>query len=171
MSKNTQFIVLFSVVVIGAVLFAEYFIYTGTLSFTKPSQEPYKPPTNTPPAVTLPAPVKKALDFYKSKNSLEEERKHDTLVRSIAVASPVLTISQCIPNPTVLKVRLQDSITIKNDDAIIHTLARPLFLSLQIPPGSTKSFPVKDILKKEGVYQYACDNGPGLAGIFVVTAE
>lgn len=172
MSKNVQIVILFSAVAIIAVVLVKYFVYYDTDTRVSPSSESAQESSNAPSAPIVPAGLaKEAIDFYYSKASPEEKKKHDTLIESIAVAAPLLVISDCVPNPTVLKVGIEDSIIIKNNDTSTRTLARPLSLSLQVPPGSTKSFPVKDNLKKAGIYQYSCDGGPRIAGIFLVTEE
>ena len=90
------------------------------------------------------------------------------MARDLAVKTTRITLADCIPNPLVIQVRLQDKITIKNNDAVDHVIRRAFLPLVQISAHSTKSASVKDMFKETGIFGYSCSGAAGISGVVLV---
>ena len=172
MRRKTQSAIFHYSIVIIAVMLIGYLIYMAVSSSR--SVQPDKGYYDQEETSSMPSggdisldPLKRALDFPKPGSSTEEKEKHDALIRDVAVRSSRITISNCVSDPVVIRVALQDTIDIKNNDAVDRTMRHGFTSLVQIRAGSVKSIHVKDIFKGEGIFSYACGGGP-ISGIIVI---
>ena len=108
---------------------------------------------------------------FPGENATDEERqKHGDLVVAAAVNVNILDISGCTPNPLVIEVGLGESIEIKNDDPIAHTLYHG-GISITIPARGTRGIVLSDFFGKkgDGIAGYGCDDRS--AGIFYTNSR
>ena len=160
MNKTTQITV---GIIILAVAALGYFIFMqqpDQNTATTTSLSPVSAPSSDRAAVLV---------FPHAGSSLEEQAKHDQLVKNLAQDAGYLSINACKPNPLVMHVSLKNDFVIKNDDATEHSLTLG-FETIRIP--SHGSLPVKPSQLFHGAagnHGYRCDSATSLAGVFQVT--
>lgn len=97
----------------------------------------------------------------------EEKQQHFELVLRIAKEADYLDISQCIPSPVVFKVKNDERFTVKNPDAVEHTIGLDPDHIFSVPAQSTKTI-VADFGHGAGLYGYGCDASTKAVGLFLV---
>ena len=99
----------------------------------------------------------------------EEKQSHFELVQKIAKEAQHLDITKCkVANPVVLKVKLGEPITVKNQDSVDHAIVFDADNIFSIPANTTMDIK-PDFQFGSGTYGYGCDQTPHTVGIFLVT--
>ena len=99
----------------------------------------------------------------------EEKQRHAELIRSLAQTSQVLLITKdCAISTVVLKIGLGESVAVRNEDSLSHTLYHEIAeFSVTIPAGQERTI-IANFPVGRGDYGYACDDKSGIVGIFHV---
>ena len=102
-----------------------------------------------------------------SPDAPEEERQaHFELAKSVAQDAEYLDITGCVGSPLVLKVKGNEPISVRNDDAVEHSIGFNNAL-YPISAGGTTEVAF-DFHSGPGLYGYGCDTSQGAAGMFLV---
>lgn len=163
------FVVLFAGLAVGFVLGR----FMSQPQAPPPTQPSVPTTTSTQPA-TPSAPVSPTdpLEVFNTPPqdaSPEEIQRYTELVRSLAEDVDSVEIKGCTPTPLVLRVRHGESVVVKNQDAVDHSLLHGETV-VSLPASSTTSIIPSDFGKVgagEGIIGYACDE-PTAVGIFYV---
>ena len=107
-------------------------------------------------------------NFPSPEASDEVKRAHAEAVNTLAVESDVLDITGCSPEPLVLLLTEDQSITIRNDDPTSHTIT---FGVSQVVPANSSEEVVLDFVQGPGYYGYGCDDSGGVVGMFLVVGS
>lgn len=121
-----------------------------------------------PPDAKASLSVKDLLGSNPGSGASEEDiREYSVKVSSVAVQSGVLNVKNCEPSPSVMHLKLKQSVTIENTDSVAHRIYHASGIDLSIPPRSNKTYTLK--FPNPGIFGYACDGK--LPGIFFVTPD
>lgn len=96
-----------------------------------------------------------------------EKDKHDALAEKLSKESDTLDITNCRSNPLVLRARINQNLTVKNEENLDRKLIFDDDHQYPIPKNSTTTLKV-DFGKGVGLYGYVCE-GVGLTGFILVT--
>lgn len=108
---------------------------------------------------------KKVLDFESVKSD-EEKRAQMALAQKLAKQEDNLEISGCSGNPVVIKVKLGQNLTLKNNDKVKHNFIVNNNHQYEVAAESVKSI-IADFQKGPGLYGYRCDSF-GTSGVILV---
>ena len=155
MLKTFLIVILALVIIIPAAFFAYKFLISKNTSIPQTIQNLSKKS-----GLTL-AETYVLSNILKTKTEQELNEFH-IAVRSAAVYAEALDITNCSPTPVVLNLGEKKSITVKNNDELIHTLV--LYDNkYQIPAKGSLDVPIK--IKEGAVYPYSCDGNISVAGV------
>lgn len=97
----------------------------------------------------------------------EVKRAYYDLMNRMAEPASVLNITACAAKPIALKVTEGNTVSIRNNDSVTHTINIGQ-RKISVPAGGaamlTASFDTGP-----GIYGYGCDTGLGIIGVFFVT--
>jgi hypothetical protein len=88
------------------------------------------------------------------------------LVRSKAVESSVLNISQCKADPIAIAVKAGSMLTLKNNDSVARTLSFGAEEVFKVEAKSTRS--IKIDKQVDMIYAYGCDGSQGPIGMMLI---
>ncbi|MEX2090765.1 MAG: hypothetical protein WD989_01370 [Candidatus Paceibacterota bacterium] len=98
----------------------------------------------------------------------EEKMKHYQYAISISKESEYLNLTNCSPEPLVLKAINNGTIKLKNDGEMPVTMVIDAEHTYLVGPKSTKSVKA-DLGKGVGLYGYGCNNSSGPRGMIFVS--
>ena len=157
--KNQKSIV---VLLVLAVLVVGYYIYNGSQTSTSGVNAPSAQTPKTPARPTVD--VQKLLAENPPGATADQTKAFSIKVANAAVKSDSLDVSQCMPNPSVLHLKIGQSFTVKNSDSASHKLFHGQGVNVTVEAATQKV--VTPAFPNPGIYGYACDNK--INGIFFV---
>ena len=170
MKKNIILTILI-IILIGSVMVLAYVSNKETSVTQTPPAFEQKETSQGDSALEL-----EELTFLTQDATKEEKDRFRELTRSLAKESTIVTIdANCTPNPLVLKVKVDEPITIQNVDSIEHRLSREgESTEIVILPNDSTTFLLSDFVEYDldlrgGVVRYRCD--AVLNGVFYVTSS
>lgn len=168
MTKNLVYVGIIVLAVVA--IYLGYKIYQqqiGLKSQTKTPGQQIQSNTSPKPAAPQTTQPTFVLNFPGPNSSDEETRKFAEDVQANAKETGELNISQCKPNPQVLKVKLGSEFKIKNSDLSEHKIYIAGKEKFSASPNSTVTAKAA-FDKGSGTYGYGCDSDNTLAGAFFV---
>lgn len=123
-------------------------------------------------AVTLPttlSPLSEVLTSLPQDASAEKREQYRKFVRDLAVEGNIINVSaDCKVEPVVLRIKLEESVTVNNQDTIEHRINSKMGGAKSIIPvivsaGDSTAFRVSDFVPsgmdpRGGVVRYGCDD-------------
>lgn len=100
-------------------------------------------------------------------NDEEGVKKHLDLVSRLATPTSHIDLSGCMPDPLVIAIPHQETISVKNDDKNDHTLYLGNTHSFKINGKATTEIKV-DFEYGLGVYGFSCDDPSKTVGVIFV---
>ena len=113
-----------------------------------------------------------ALKWPSPDASTEEKQRHADLVQKVAKRGEFLDLTKnCKIQPAVLRVKVGDTFTVRNNDQMKHAIEIDKKNVFSIPAAGVKKITVsrKIFPFGQGNYGYICDSKQGVAGIFFVS--
>jgi len=111
-----------------------------------------------------------ALNWPLESASNEEKQKHVDLIQRFGKKADYVDIAKCVGYPVVYQSGMGETITLRNQDTLEHTilLGKSLYA---VPAGSTAEVAVDNETFEfgPGNYGYVCDSREGVAGVILVT--
>lgn len=118
-----------------------------------------RPPAATPPASSTSAAKQKALqqliaDSPGADATSAQLADYSGRVFQASVESSTLDVTNCTPEPGVLRVKIGQTIKLKNQDPVTHKVTHGQFNFEALAKSETS---VRFDVKSPGIYTYACD--------------
>lgn len=165
--KKKQFLLIIILLIIAVVLGYAIYKQQDPKSPSVPDVSIPTPSVSTQISSALNADEKAVLNPPPSDASPAEREEHDALAAKLSKESDNLDITNCRPNPLVLRIQINKNLKVKNSDNINHKLIFDDTHQYQIPKNSTIDIKV-DFGHGAGLYGYVCE-GVGLTGFILVT--
>ena len=162
---------------IGIVLLVLLVLVSGYFFYNKPSGTPPPPispaPSSPQPLARHLTPEEQELLNFKDHNPTEatgaQKIRHDELIRQLAKNADFLDITGCRAEPLVLRVRMDEDITVRNRDDMAHILHQGPRQEIEVPPKGEIIVPARAFFTRAPAnYPYACDNLSQTVGLFAV---
>ncbi len=135
------------------------------LSFNK---IPIVSPTSAPtPVVVVADSERDVLKFPGRKATGLDKSAYSALVQKYAKESDYLDIGKCNPTPLVIKVKVGNTIKLRNQDTSDHTLSLSSQKGFLVSAGETREIKIDFFPNGQGIYSYGCDASPKSVGVFL----
>ncbi len=95
--------------------------------------------------------------------SEEQQVAHYNKISASAVAASSVDVTACMPKPSVVKVNVGGTVTLKNNDSMSHRVYNGTVGNVDVPAKGEHKLEID----KQGAFGYTCDEK--LVGIFFVT--
>lgn len=171
MNKIILPVVIVVIAIVGIAVFFQLNKSSPESAVESPSVSPGSPnkspvsPAKSPAGSSTPGLVKDLFRTNPGSNATAEQQKaFSSRISALAVASSVLDIESCSPNPPVIRIKYGSSLVVKNSDSISHRIFNPS-MNLTVSAKSQSTLLINFL---PGIYGYSCDSS-GLVGIFLVT--
>lgn len=133
-----------------------------------PGKSPISPTKSSSVKTTTPSSLSDLLKAYPGPNATDRQKAdYNIKISQAAVTSSSFDVTGCNPNPVVLRLKPQNSLTLMNRDSVSHTISHGAVVNLTASANSERTVSV-NFLPGPGIYGYQCDGQ--MKGLFYVVS-